>query len=139
MWLLGCASPHLNDRQLVIDMILAVINHSLDAQNDAAVQLAAIQALTGITYDPPDDFLSCLRQPEIVISSLYTLTTNFQEADSKTDSLLVIQQLLTIFMFSGQPIDEEIMIQTIVRPLEPIWNSSSGIYLMIRSSVSIAI
>lgn len=135
LWLLECGVTHLNHCRLAVETLVVILINNSNTQNDAVVELAAIQALLAITYDPPEDFVSFLHQPDILMASLYTITNKFEEVESKTDSLLLIQQLLTTFRLSGQNIDDEIMMQTIVRPLEPIWNSSEDQYLMLRSSV----
>lgn len=136
LWLLGCGITHLNQCHFAIELFIEILIDYCNPQNDAVVELATLQAMNTISYDPPSNFVSCLKQPEILISSLYGLTSQFfQEVDNKSDCLLLIQQLLTILMFSGHSIDGDVMIKTIVTPLEQIWHSSVDQYLMIRSSV----
>lgn len=108
-------------------------------QTDSAVKLAAVQALSTISYDPPEKFTSFLNRPDDLISSLYTFASELEEVENRAESLSLIQLLLTTFMISGEYIDDDKMRIAIVRPLEKIWNSSVGQYLMLRSSVSLCI
>jgi len=135
LWIIGCGATHMNNCQFVVDVLVSIINNFTDQHNDAAVELTAIQTLNIITYDPPEMFLAQLHEPAKLIDSLYALSSNFEEVESKVDTLVLIQQLLTTFMINGKNIDCNTMMQTVVRPLDSIWNSSVDNYLIIRSSV----
>jgi len=135
IWLVECAFAHLGDQcHLAVGMLSNVLIHRSN-QNDSAVKLAAVQALSTIAYDPPENFISFLNQPDNLIESLYILTNELEEVDNKAEPLSLVQLLLTTFMISNEYIDDDKMITSIVRPLEQIWNSSVDQYLMLRSSV----
>lgn len=127
---------HLNQYRLAIETLVAIIIDYSNNRNDAMVKLSAVQTLSTIAYEPPTDFATILSQPDILISSLYVLTNEFEEVESKTESLSLVQNLLTAFMVNGNTIENHVMMDKVVKPLESIWATCSDHTLMLRSSVS---
>lgn len=136
MWLIECGVSHLQQSQFAIEILNNILIDHSSAQNDAAVKLTAVQALSTITYDPPENFTSYLHQPDALIASLYKMASELEELESKTESLALVQLLLTTFLYTGQQIDDTTMINNMVKPLEQLWTSSVEQYAMLRSSVS---
>jgi hypothetical protein len=136
LWLIECGVSHLQQSQFAIEILNNILIDHSSAQNDAAVKLTAVQALSTITYDPPENFTSYLHQPDALIASLYKMASELEELESKTESLALVQLLLTTFLYTGQQIDDTTMINNMVKPLEQLWTSSVEQYAMLRSSVS---
>lgn len=127
----------MNTSQHAYQILFPLLQDHLTSEYDAVVQLSAIQSLTNIVIDPPSNFTVFLHFPDQLVKMLYTLVLQFNELDSKSDCLTLLQLLLSMFLNRGLKIDNQQHVSLLIQPLDRIWKlSEQNEFLMLRSSVS---
>lgn len=135
LWL--CGLSYLNQNETAFRIFIPLLQSHLDPEIDTVVQLSSIQALTNIVQDPPVTFASFLEFPVNLIESLYNLTFQFEEFESKSDCLTLIQLILSTCQNCGLKIDNQHQVELLIKPLESIWNPlQQNDFLMLRRLVS---
>ena len=134
IWLIRCTYQKISDRQMLYNILVAVLTESRSVIDDKIVRLEAVEAIISLLYDPDESVDKLINSSEVLIPSLYTLADKCDELDPKVKCLSCVTLLLTTALGTRQEISGQIADITVI-PLHHIWETSVDDHLQLRSEV----
>jgi len=135
IWLIRCLyHQNIPDRCIYYDILTIVLTQAHTTHNDYNVKLEAVEAIIALLYDPDESINKLIMGSDVLIPTLYELTSQCNEFDSRLKCLSCVTLLLNTALGTGQQINYNIA-NAIVSPLQIIWQNSVDQNLQLRSEV----
>ena len=122
IWLIGCSSHVLKNRQYAFEAIAYVLVNKC-RENDIIVRLTAVGALNSLLYDSDGLIDTFAQYSDSVISSLYALANECSQLECCEEILSCINLLLMSIKEIGKHIGDNTA-DIVVGPLVSIWENA---------------